>query len=318
MKLLLAIGTSLAAVITLVAAAIPGMLTALTGSTGGTPGDAALADIPADYLALYRTAATQCPGLDWSILAAIGKIETDHGRSPLPGVHSGHNSAGAGGPMQFLQPTFDEVLRRHRLPSGGANPPSRYNPHDAIHAAAHYLCDSGARHGKDLYRAIFTYNRADWYVRKVLAQADRYAKADTAGTASCTEIQAPSPSAEAAIRFACRQLGQPYVWGGDGPSEGGFDCSGLTRAAYASAGISLPRTAHTQFHAGPRVAASQSLLPGDLIFYGNPQTKINHVGLYLGGGKMINAPHAGAVVRIDPVGNYTGASRPVGATPDSP
>ncbi len=95
---------------------------ALFGSSSTQPSQDAVADIPANYLALYQQAATVCPGLDWSILAAIGKVETDHGRSTLPGVSSGENSAGAGGPMQFLQSTFDSVVARHPLPSGGSQP----------------------------------------------------------------------------------------------------------------------------------------------------------------------------------------------------
>src|SRR5690606_17149596 len=96
--------------------------------TGSTPSTEARHDIPAQMLVLYQAAASNCPVLHWSVLAAIGKIETDHGRSPLPGVSSGENSSGAGGPMQFLAPTFDSVVARHRLPAGGATPPSRYNP----------------------------------------------------------------------------------------------------------------------------------------------------------------------------------------------
>jgi hypothetical protein len=65
--------------------------------------------------------------------------------------------------MQFLQPTFDAVIVRHQIPPGGATPPSRYNPHDAIHAAAFYLCDN-----RDLCGAIWNYNHADWYVDNVL------------------------------------------------------------------------------------------------------------------------------------------------------
>jgi hypothetical protein len=78
-------------------AAAQGLLGALFGAGGSAtvPSASATAEIPATYLALYRQAATTCPGLDWSILAAIGKVETDHGRSTLPGVHSGHNGAGA-------------------------------------------------------------------------------------------------------------------------------------------------------------------------------------------------------------------------------
>lgn len=75
--------------------------------------------------------------------------------------------------MQFVGSTFASVASTYPLPPGGATPPSRYNPHDAIHAAAYYLCDAGARDG-DLRAAVYAYNHADWYVNKVLDQAARY------------------------------------------------------------------------------------------------------------------------------------------------
>lgn len=285
------------------------LLATLTGagdtSSASAAGDGAVADIPPDYLVLYRQAAQTCPGLDWSILAAIGKIETDHGRSTLPGVHSGENSAKAGGPMQFLQPTFDSVVARHPIPPGGAHPPSRYNPHDAIYAAAAYLCDSGARDGRDLHAAIFAYNHAEWYVRKVLDQAQKY---------NCGAVRAPNGTVRAAIAFACDQLGLPYVWGGDGPANGdrGFDCSGLTKAAYAAAGIDLPRTAQTQYNGGPRIALDR-LQPGDLVFFGSGPGRITHVGLVLSANSMINAPDFGTPVRVDGIGRALGAARPAGS-----
>lgn len=198
----------------LIAALVQAAFAVLFGGGPAQPTQAALADIPPDYLALYRQAATVCPGLDWSVLAGIGKIETNHGRLDAPGVHSGENSAGAGGPMQFLQPTFNSVITRHRLPQAGASPPSRYDPHAAVYAAAYYLCDSGARDRRDLYRSIFAYNHADWYVRKVLGQATIYAQAATMGTGDCTTIQATNTTAWTAINYACGQLGLPYVWGG--------------------------------------------------------------------------------------------------------
>ncbi len=172
----------------LIAAAVHAAVSVALGGTSSQPSPTALADILGDYLALYRQAATVCPGLDWTILAAIGKVETDHGRSRLPGVHTGANVAGAGGPMQFLQPTFATTVARHPLPPGGANPPSRYDPHDAIYAAAYYLCDSGAGRG-DLHAAIFAYNHADSYVRKVLDQAKLYAAA-VGTTGDCNTISA--------------------------------------------------------------------------------------------------------------------------------
>jgi cell wall-associated NlpC family hydrolase len=315
--MMLKIGAAVTAAILLIASGVSGAISALFGGGGSRPSQSALADIPADYLALYRTAAVVCPGLDWSILAAIGKIETDHGRSTLPGVHSGENASGAGGPMQFLSASFDGVLAHHQIPPGGATPPSRYHPHDAVHAASFYLCDNGASRG-DLHAAIFAYNHADWYVTQVLDQAKHYADATaTLGTGDCDAIQAPNAVALAAINYACRQRGLPYVWGGNGPEGGhaGFDCSGLTKAAYGAAGVTLPRTAQTQFTAGPRVPTGQPLLPGDLVFYGTPGNT-HHVGLYIGDGVMINAPTFGQPVQIDNYryngDDYAGATRPAG------
>ncbi len=290
------------------------IVTALFGGGNTQPSQEALADIPPDYLALYQQAATVCPGLDWSILAAVGKIESNHGRSTLPGVADGTaNYAGAEGPMQFLQSTFDSVVARHPLPPGGKSPPSPWDKHDAIYAAAYYLCDSGAQ--QDIRKAVFAYNHADWYVDEVLAQAKQYGNA-VVGTGSCTSIQAPNSATTMAITFACGQLGLPYVWGGNGPAGGdaGFDCSGLTKAAYGAAGIPLPRTAQAQYDAGPMVPAGQPLLPGDLVFYGTP-TNVHHVGLYIGAGKMINAPTFGQLVQIASYrwagDDYLGASRPI-------
>jgi len=289
------------------------IVTALFGGGNTQPSQEALADIPPDYLALYQQAATVCPGLDWSILAAIGKIESNHGRSTLPGVADGTtNYAGAEGPMQFLQSTFDSVVARHPLPSGGKTPPSPWDKHDAIYAAAYYLCDSGAQ--QDIRKAIFAYNHANWYVDEVLAQAAKYGQA-VVGTGDCKNIQAPTPAATMAITYACGQIGLPYVWGGNGPTRGdaGFDCSGLTTAAYNAAGISLPRTAQTQYNAGPLVPSGQPLLPGDLVFYGTP-SNVHHVALYIGGGKMVQAPDVGQLIKVSPYlwsgDDYLAASRP--------
>lgn len=167
--------------IILLVVAVTGAVSAVFGGGNSQPSEAALVDIPSRYLTVYRRAASTCPGLDWTILAAIGKIETNHGRSPLPGVHSGSNGAGARGPMQFLPATF--AAYDQPIPPGGSNPPSPYDPVNAIYAAARYLCDSGARHRRDLYGAIFAYNHAHWYVRKVLGQAEKYrtAQASLAG-----------------------------------------------------------------------------------------------------------------------------------------
>jgi cell wall-associated NlpC family hydrolase len=145
--------------------------------------------------------------------------------------------------------------------------------------------------------------------------------------ATCTPTPsvAPSEAAAQAIAFAHAQIGQPYLWGGNGPEltelpngdtevTGGFDCSGLTRAAYAAAGVEIPRTAQTQFNAGPRVPAGRPVAPGDLVFYGDSPASVTHVGIAISSTEMINAPHRGAVVRIDPIRRpkYLGATRPAG------
>lgn len=201
--------------------------------------------------------------------------------------------------MQFLQASFEGVLARHTLPSGGADPPSRHNPHDAINAAAFYLCDNGASRG-DVRAAIFSYNHAGWYVHQVLDQARKYGDAAASvDTGHCDAIQATTAVALVAVNYACEQQGLPYVWGGNGPQNGGFDCSGLTAAAYGAAGMTWPRNADAQFRAGSRVPDGQPLLPGDLVFYGTA-AHIHHVGLYLGAGLMIDAPDVGQRVKVGP------------------
>lgn len=151
------------------------------------PSSEAVEGIPVDMLRFYQAAAQTCPGLPWTVLAAIGKIESNHGRSTLPGVRSGENYAGAGGPMQFLAGTW----AAYGVDADGDGIADRYNPADAVYGAANYLCASGAGKPGRLRQAIFAYNHADWYVNEVLAQAARYSAsvAQSAGT----ETPADSP-----------------------------------------------------------------------------------------------------------------------------
>ncbi|MBQ1090171.1 C40 family peptidase [Streptomyces sp. B93] len=120
-------------------------------------------------------------------------------------------------------------------------------------------------------------------------------------------VAAPNSRAAAAVSYAYQALGSPYVWGATGPDA--FDCSGLTQAAYRSAGVSLPRTTYAQIDAGRRVARSE-LLPGDLVFF---YSGISHVGLYVGGGQMIHAPNPSSPVRLAPISQmpFAGATRVV-------
>ncbi|WP_335341671.1 MULTISPECIES: C40 family peptidase [Pseudofrankia] len=137
---------------------------------------------------------------------------------------------------------------------------------------------------------------------------DKYSS--TSGFAADT---APSDAGYAAVLYAQGQVGLPYLWGGDGPAEGGWDCSGLTRAAYRAAGRDLPRTAQTQYEAGPVVPPGEPLQIGDLVYYGTA-TNIHHVAIYIGNGQMISAPGQGKVVHVAPYrwagDDYFGATRP--------
>ena len=120
---------------------------------------------PRNYKELYMAAATTCKGLHWSLLAAIGHVETGHGRN------KNVSSAGAMGPMQFMPATW----AAYGLDGDGDGRADILNPFDAVYSAAFYLCDHGAGFGgQSLYDAVFAYNHADWYVKKVLALAEAY------------------------------------------------------------------------------------------------------------------------------------------------
>jgi cell wall-associated NlpC family hydrolase len=103
------------------------------------------------------------------------------------------------------------------------------------------------------------------------------------------------------IAYAEAQLGKPYGWGASGPSS--FDCSGLTMMAWRQAGVYLSHYTGAQWSETSRVAISD-LRPGDLVFFGSSGPTSHHMGLYVGGGQMIEAPHTGAVVRYASIYRY--------------
>lgn len=146
--------------------------------------------------------------------------------------------------------------------------------------------------------------------RLAALQAERAAAAAAASREAVSNVPAPSYSgsasgrAGAAVSFAMAQLGKPYVFGAAGPSA--FDCSGLTMAAWAQAGAYLPHASSQQYAMTSRVSTSD-LMPGDLVFF---YSDIHHVGIYVGGGSMIHAPHTGAVVSYGSIGGAWIGGRP--------
>ncbi|MFI6145330.1 NlpC/P60 family protein [Streptomyces sp. NPDC051109] len=181
--------------------------------------------------------------------------------------------------------------------------------------AAGRLADLRAREGELAeYKATVKgkLDTAKRLLAKLTAEERAAYEAQSAGPAPAGPHAATPPPASdgtraaRAVAFAYGAIGKPYVWGATGP--GSFDCSGLTQAAWRSAGVSLPRTTYTQINAGHRVSRDQ-LAPGDLVFF---YAGVTHVGLYIGNGQMIHAPRPGSTVRVAPVDSmpWAGASRP--------
>ena len=302
-----------------------------SGGTGAQPvaSQSARDSIPANYLALFRSIGAQYK-VPWVILAGIAKVESDDGRSTLPGVHSGANAFGAAGPMQIgiggaagdqwggapVHPA-SEMVNGVATDANNDGTASVYDPADAIAGAAKYLLEHGVL--SNVPQAIFAYNHLESYVQAVLYRATLYARGGytvsqvtTMSAPDCLPgvSQAPNDTAATAIAYAEQQLGKPYLWGGTGPDA--FDCSGLVMMAYRAAGIDLPRTSEEQWARGPRVSSSQAR-PGDLVFFAGSDGTVKspgHVGLVIGGGLMIEAYATGYPIRIAPYGDR----QPVGFT----
>jgi cell wall-associated NlpC family hydrolase len=130
----------------------------------------------------------------------------------------------------------------------------------------------------------------------------------SSGTTSASYTGPTSTQAQKAVAFAYAQLGKPYQWGATGP--GSYDCSGLVQAAWASAGVSIPRTTYAQWSALPHISTS-ALEPGDLLYFDG----VGHVAIYVGGGDIIDAPQTGMDVHKIPLAGWyqstlVGAARP--------
>ncbi|GAB2752711.1 transglycosylase TgdA [Streptomyces bullii] len=272
--------------------------------------------VPAAYSALVQKWGTLCPAISPALLAA--QLYQESGFNPKAQSH-----AAAQGIAQFIPGTW----ATHGIDGDGDGDRDVWDPKDAIPSAASYDCKL-ASYVKDVpgnltenmlasynagayavikYGGVPPYKETRNYVRRITALEKSFA-------APVGRVD-PTEQAAGAIAYAQKKLGTLYLWGGTGtPEQGGrFDCSGLTQAAYASVGIKLPRVANDQYNAGPHPKRDE-LLPGDLVFFSDDLTDpraIRHVGIYVGGGYMIDAPRTGAVIRFDPIDtpDYFGATR---------
>jgi cell wall-associated NlpC family hydrolase len=228
---------AVAAALVLLAAAFLGAGAGILGQAASAcqaapPASPAAAAIPAAYLAGYQEAGARY-GIPWTVLAGIGEVESGHGRSNAPGVHSGANPAGAAGPMQFgigglagntwggapVHPA-SEHAGGYGTDGDHDGIVNVYDPGDAIPSAAYFLKANGAP--GDLRAALFAYNHSDGYVTDVLDQAARYAAGGTRVLAAeqdpaCQQADLgplPAGTAGKILAYAEAQLGKPYLFSG--------------------------------------------------------------------------------------------------------
>ena len=325
----------------LIVVIVGGIVSWPTRSASFAPSPVALADIPADYLVRYQQAAARF-GVDWAVLAAIGKIECDHGRLQAPGCNPPGtiNGAGATGPMQFLGSTWRAGTSPMTVPVIGP-PTSRtgegyatdgdgdgfadvWNPADAIAGAARLLQANGAP--SEYRRAIFAYNRADWYVDAVLAKAKEYRGAFAPGASGAARVVLAWAVAHVG-RFTYN-LGPPTDRGGSiqsmqgrEPTGSTCDCSMFVRWAMAQAGLDVGLTTSTQWTANGRLPAGDTpqdtavvsrgvghapggYRPGDLVFFGVDDGPTGHVALSLGNGQIVHCSSSGGGSNIRPLAGY--------------
>ncbi|GCD43854.1 MULTISPECIES: bifunctional lytic transglycosylase/C40 family peptidase [Streptomyces] len=311
-------GVGVGLVLCFLALLVVGTYTAAAGLAGGAGRAVGLAKgaVPASYQPLVQKWGNLCPAINPALLAA--QLYQESGWNPRA-----QSPAAAQGIAQFIPGTWAS----HGIDGNGDGRRDVWDPADAIPSAASYDCEL-AKYVKDVpgdpaHNMLAAYNAGAYRVIKAggvpaISETQNYVKIITTLAKS---FEAPvgrvpaSRQAAAAITFAQEQLGKPYLWGGNGTpdQDGRFDCSGLTKAAYHSVDIELPRVANDQWNAGPHPKRDE-LLPGDLVFFAhnlNDPRSIHHVGIYVGGGYMINAPYTGAVIRFDKIDtpDYIGATR---------
>lgn len=330
---------------TAVAVALPvvlvGALAPAVGVVGAAPPSAlAVAEIP-DFLLPHYQASPRCAGLPWQVVAAVGWVESRHGRATLdPGTkewrgidaHTGDTDS------PIVGPALDGSARTRPIPAtpqstaytgdarwdhavgpmqfltstfgawavdasgdGEANP---HNAFDAIATAGRYLCNGRSRLDS-LEAALRRYNNSASYVAQVQSKALAYGMAPWGGSPLDDEGR---PGPEAVVGADVAPVLHFALAQLGKPYVWGatgpysYDCSGLTQAAYNAGGVAIPRTTSQQVHFGiPVDWRTQPLRPGDLVFAPSGDRPLGHVGLVLDAGHWIVAPHTGDVVKIAPI-----------------
>ncbi|MGX8904693.1 C40 family peptidase [Streptomyces netropsis] len=296
------------------------VVAALVQAASDTPSGKALGlsvSVPDAYKRLITNAGGTCRAVSPNLLAAL--LETESQFNPKAA-----SPVGAQGIAQFMPSTWETS----GIDGNRDGKRDVWDPEDAIPSAAKYLC-SLAKEVKDVpgdgqsnmlaaynagsgavlkYGGIPPYKETQGYVQSIVALAGKPAPGGNSSTAE---------RGATVVNAAQDVIGTPYSWGGgsvSGPTTGtccspngssgssitGFDCSGLTLYAYARVGISLPRTAAEQYAASEPVKPEQAM-PGDLVFYGSSPTSLHHVGIYVGGGWILDAPRPGTEVRFSPM-----------------
>lgn len=271
------------------------------GSGSAFAGTLKAGAVPAEYAALYEAAGHLCPEVSPALLAAQGKQESGfdpHALSPV----------GAMGIAQFMPATWA------RYGNGG----NVWDPKDAIPAQARYDCDLAQAvkgiPGDAVPLMLAAYNAGPY---AVLAAGGIPPFAETRNYVSrilalVNQMTVPVPMINdgslrsRALAVAMAQQGKPYQWGGAGPDL--FDCSGLVIWSYQQVGLSgLPHSSQMLWDQLPHVDAAQAQY-GDLVFAMPNENGVpgpGHVGFYLGNGQMLDAPHTGAVVRVEAIKGWS-------------
>lgn len=306
---------ALAALLLVCVAAFMGFLMLLGGADSAKADEAGAgagltpdSPVPDWVRPLIKKNAGKCPQVTESLLAAQLFSESTFDKAAKSDV-------GALGIAQFMPATW----AAYGVDGNGDGKKDVFEPADAIAAQAHYDCvlakEVKSVPGDSTDNMLAAYNAGGPavkkfggippfpetrdYVKKIRQYAEKWA-----ATAGPSPLPAGKGAARA-IAASKRALGTWYQWGGDCVAPytgaGGCDCSSLTKMAWAAGGVNLPRVTYDQVNMGTPVKSMAQLRPGDLLFSVGSAAHPEHVGMYIGDSKVIDAPHTGAQVRIKPL-----------------